>query len=81
MAEQWAPSGVSAQVLGSDADEHVGAPLEHPGGQHVHRRRADELGDEHRRRPVVHLLRRADLLQLCPRYITAIREPIVIAST
>ena len=31
-------------------------------GQEVHRRRADEVGDEHARRPVVHLLRRAELL-------------------
>ena len=31
-------------------------------GQEVHRRRADEVGDEHRRRPVVDLLRRGELL-------------------
>ena len=30
--------------------------------EEVHRRRADEVGDEHRRRPVVDLLRRAELL-------------------
>ena len=31
-------------------------------GQQIHRRRADEIGDEHARRPIVDLTRRSDLL-------------------
>ena len=48
------------EVLRADAEQHL-APLPLPRDQ-VHRRRADEPGDESGGRPRVHLERRADLL-------------------
>ena len=45
----------------------------------VHRRRADERGDEQVRGALVELVRRGDLLEVPPRR-TATRSPIVIAS-
>ena len=51
-----------------------------PALDHVHRRRTDELCDENVVRVVVHLLRRAACCS-SPAFITAIRSPIVMAST
>ena len=46
----------------------------------VHRRRADEPGDEEVRRPVVEHLRPVDLLEQARRACTQTRSPSVIAS-
>ena len=54
--------GDEVQVLGADPDADR-RRSEHARRQEVHRRRADELGDEHTRRTLVHLLRCADLLE------------------
>ena len=47
----------------------------------VHRRRADEIGDEQRGRPVVDLLRRARTARSTPLFITAILSAIAMASS
>ena len=49
------------------------------GRQHVHRRRADEAGDEEVGRAVVEVERRADLLD-APSCMTTILSAMVIAS-
>ena len=69
------PRASSRQGRERRLDRLVHAPF-----QHVHRRAADEAGDEHVGRAVVELLGRRDLLQL-PLRMTATRSPIVIAST
>ena len=51
------------QVLRPDADLDLRG-AEHAGREHVHRRRADELGDERVHRPGVDLLWGPDLLEL-----------------
>ena len=56
------------------------APLDGTSAEEVHRRGADEAGDEEVRRLVVEPLRRVDLLEHA-RLMTATRWPIVIAST
>ena len=49
--------------------------------EQVHRRRADEIGDEHARGPVVDLARRSPTCSTTPRFITAIVSAIDIASS
>ena len=53
--------GARLEMLGADAEQHVRAVALR--GDQVHRRRADETGDENARRPGIHLERRADLLR------------------
>ena len=58
------PRAIPARRLSRPARTISRAPFGEPAveGQEVHRRRADEIGDEHRSRAVVDFLRRAELL-------------------
>ena len=61
-------SGMSSRISGTAIDAPLtrrlrrALPQAGVDGQEIHRRRADEVGDEHGGRPVVDLLRRGELL-------------------
>ena len=61
-----------SEPLSGEIELHRSAVGGEAGDEQVHRRRADEPGDEHVRRLVVELLRRVDLLQDAA-FITATR--------